>query len=115
MPNTNDPEARPRRPETDLDTERLESGGGLHYQQARREPGGSDEQPTGDAPDTQQAGEHFGGPPPDDEAWLQDQGYPKLGPKLQSRVTQHEHGPYAAGSQQGDTKTPEQAEPPSRR
>jgi hypothetical protein len=43
---------------------------------------------------------------PDDEAWLNDLGYPKLGEHLQSRTTQHEHGPNAGGTQQGDTKPP---------
>ena len=43
-------------------------------------------------------------PHPDDEAWLKDLGYPKLGEDLQSRTTQHEHGPNAGGTQQGDTK-----------
>jgi hypothetical protein len=58
-----------------------------------------------DAPDLQQtAGEH-GGPGPDDEAWLQEQGYPKLGRGTQARVTQVEHGPYAGGTQQGDAET----------
>jgi len=40
-------------------------------------------------------------PQPDDEARLEEQGYPKLGDKLHSRTTQHEHGPNAGGSQQG--------------
>ena len=53
-------------------------------------------------PDQQQTAEEYGGPTPDDESWLQEQGYPKLGQKPQSRLTQVEHGPYPGGSQQGD-------------
>ena len=45
-------------------------------------------------------------PHPDDEAQLTDQGYPKLGRHLQSRTTQHEHGPNAGGTQQGDAASP---------
>jgi len=41
-------------------------------------------------------------PHPDDEAWLEDLGYPRLGQQIQSRTTQHEHGPNADGTQHGD-------------
>lgn len=58
-----------------------------------------------DFPDRQQTAEEYGGPSPDDEARLREQGYPKLGHKLQSRVTQVEHGPYPGGTQQGDAET----------
>ena len=53
-------------------------------------------------PDLTQRAEDHGGPSPDEEAMLAEQGYPKLGQKIQSRVTQVEHGPYAGGTQQGD-------------
>ncbi len=105
------PESQQRkRPETRLDDDQIASGGGLHYHQARREPGGADERPSDVDAVRQQVADEHGGPSPDDESWLQDQGYPKLGPKIQSRVTQHEHGPYAGGTQQGDTETQEKAE-----
>ena len=60
-------------------------------------------------PDQQQRAEEYGGPAPDDESWLQEQGYPKLGRSTQSRLTQIEHGPYAGGTQQGDAETGERA------
>jgi len=58
-------------------------------------------------PDQQQRADDHGRPSPDDESWLADQGYPKLGKKIQSRVTQVEHGPYAGGTQQGDASSRE--------
>jgi hypothetical protein len=58
-------------------------------------------------PDQQQTAEEYGGPSPEDEAKLQEHGYPKLGRKPQSSVTQVEHGPYAGGTQQGDAETEE--------
>jgi hypothetical protein len=61
------------------------------------------------APDRQQVAEDYGRPHPDDEAWLQDQGYPKLGRNPHDRLTQVEHGPYPGGTQQGDAETDEQA------
>lgn len=54
------------------------------------------------SPDTSAASTEPGRPHPDDEAWLKDLGYPKLGKHLQSRTTQIEHGPNAGGTQQGD-------------
>lgn len=99
------------------DNELETSGGGLHYQQGHRDPGALDGAPRSRAPigepSLRQRGEEYGGPAPDDEALLHEQGYPKLGPKLPSRVTQVEHGPYAGGSQQGDAKpaAPEPAGP----
>jgi hypothetical protein len=66
------------------------------------------QQPASD-PDQQQRAEEYGGPAPDDESWLQEQGYPKLGKSTQSRMTQVEHGPYAGGTQQGDAATDEHA------
>lgn len=58
-------------------------------------------------PDQQQRAEDFGRPEPEDEAHLQEQGYPKLGRGTQDRLTQVEHGPYAGGTQQGDAETEE--------
>ena len=100
-----------------------ESGGGLRYQQARRSHG---EAATDDSvatagtrsglardvadADQQQRADDHGGPDPDDESWLQDQGYPKLGKGVQSRLNQVEHGPYAGGSQQGDEQPVEARE-----
>ena len=66
-------------------------------------------QPSEVEPDQQQRAEEYGGPAPDDEAWLQEQGYPKLGRSTQSKMTQVEHGPYAGGTQQGDAETEEKA------
>ena len=98
----------------DRDHDHLDESGGRRYQQAHRAPGSTDE---GDAvtagtrtalaretaePDQAQRADDHGRPSPDDEARLGEQGYPKLGTKLQSRVTQVEHGPYAGGTQQGD-------------
>ncbi len=40
-------------------------------------------------------------PQPDDESWLQDLGYPKVGEHVESHATQIEHGPNAGGTQQG--------------
>jgi hypothetical protein len=86
--------------------ELVSSGGGLHYQQGHRDPGAIDGAPRSSAPagepSLRQRAEEYGGPDPEDEALLHEQGYPKLGQKLPSRVTQVEHGPYAGGSQQGD-------------
>lgn len=96
-------------PETQLDDRQIRTGGGLRYQQAQREPGDVEggapraSAPIGE-PSLTQRGEEYGGPDADDQAKLHEQGYPKLGGKLPSRVTQLEHGPYAGGSQQGDTK-----------
>lgn len=95
--------------ETQLDAEQIRTGGGLRYQQAHREPGDvEDGAPRSSAPIGEpildQQAEEYGGPTPDDQAALHEHGYPKLGGKLPSRVTQVEHGPYAGGSQQGDTK-----------
>lgn len=96
-------------PETQLDDRQIRTGGGLRYQQAQREPGDvaggapRSSAPIGE-PSLSQRAEEYGGPAPDDQATLHEQGYPKLGQKLPSRVTQVEHGPYAGGSQQGDTK-----------
>jgi hypothetical protein len=96
--------------------DRLSESGGHQYHRAHRAPGSTRD---GDAatagtrsavarktaePDQQQRADDHGGPSPDDESWLAEQGYPKLGDKIQSRVTQAEHGPYAGGSQQGDSK-----------
>ena len=111
-----------RRPETRIDREHLSAAGDLHYQQARRGPGQHppDATPTRERrqpaePDVQQAAEDHGGPHPDDESWLQDQGYPKLGRKTHDRLTQVEHGPYAGGTQQGAAGGSEpSAEPPER-
>ena len=58
-------------------------------------------------PDQQQSAEDYGRPHPDDEALLQEQGYPKLGRGSHARLTQVEHGPYAGGTQQGDAETEE--------
>jgi hypothetical protein len=60
-----------------------------------------------DLPDRQQTAEEYGGPHPDDESTLKEQGYPKLGRKPQSRMTQVEHGPYPGGTQQGDAEMEE--------
>ena len=40
-------------------------------------------------------------PHPDDESWLKDLGYPKVGEHVESHATQIEHGPNAGGTQQG--------------
>ncbi len=99
--------------ETRLDDKQINTSGGLRYQQASREPGdveGGAPRATAPIvePSLRQRAEEYDGPDPDDQATLHEQGYPKLGKKLPSRVTQVEHGPYAGGSQQGDTKqTPE--------
>ena len=98
----------------------LDESGGHHYQRAHRAPVSTHEgtgEPTAGTrsavaretaePDRQQRADEHGGPSADDESWLAEQGYPKLGKKIQSRVTQVEHGPYAGGSQQGDTKPSE--------
>jgi len=104
--------------ETERHDERLQESGGLHYQQAHRAPDGGDSATAGtrsalardtSEPDQNQRADDHGGPGADDESWLQDQGYPKLGKKIQSRVTQVEHGPYAGGTQQGDRETREKA------
>jgi hypothetical protein len=99
--------------ETQLDDRQIRSSGGLRYQQAHRQPGDVEGgAPRASAPvaepDLQQQGEEYGGPAPEDQEVLHEHGYPKLGQKLPSQVTQVEHGPYAGGTQQGDTKpTPE--------
>jgi hypothetical protein len=100
--------------ETHLDHEQHESGGGLRYQQAARDPNQTRAGVTpasvetdSDAPDQQQQAEAYGGPAPDEEAVLQDHGYPKLGGSLNSRVTQMEHGPYAGGTEQGGADSPD--------
>ncbi len=62
------------------------------------------------APNEEQLVEEYGGQSPEDEAHLQEHGYPKLGKSAQSRMTQVEHGPYAGGTQQGDIETRERAE-----
>ena len=97
--------------ETTLHGERLQESGGLHYQQAHRAPAETRSAVARDTgePDQTQRADHHGGPDPEDESWLQDQGYPKLGQRIQSRVTQLEHGPYAGGTQQGDHETRERA------
>jgi len=61
-----------------------------------------------ETPDQQQSAEEYGRPNPDDESWLQDQGYPKLGKNVHERLTQVEHGPYPGGTQQGDADTESQ-------
>ena len=99
--------------------DRLSESGGHRYHQAHRAPG-STQQGKGTTagtrsavaretaePDQRQRADDHGGPSSDDESWLAEQGYPKLGEKLQSRVTQVEHGPYAGGSQQGDAASRE--------
>jgi hypothetical protein len=96
-------------PETMLDDKQVRTSGGLRYQQANREPGDVEGgAPRSSAPvsepDLRQRAEEYGDPDPEEQATLHEQGYPKLGEKLPSRVTQVEHGPYAGGSQQGDTK-----------
>ena len=107
-------------PEADeRQSDRLSESGGQRYQQAHRAPGSTQD---GDAPtagtrsararetaepDQRQRADEHGGPSPDDESWLAEQGYPKLGKKPQSRVTQVEHGPYAGGTQQGDASSRE--------
>ncbi|MCC7369050.1 MAG: hypothetical protein IT306_11545 [Chloroflexi bacterium] len=99
-------EARDTR--TRLDAEQIESGGGLRYQQRHRDPAAADDAPPSsvsvEEPSLRQRGEHYGNPGAADREALHEHGYPKLGGKLPSRVTQVEHGPYAGGSQQGDTK-----------
>ncbi|MGE3272127.1 MAG: hypothetical protein AB7P40_25460 [Chloroflexota bacterium] len=95
--------------ETDLDEVQTRTGGGQRYQEGHRLPGdteaGAPRTSAGvGAPDQEQRGEEYGGPTADEEATLHEQGYPKLGRKLPSKVTQVEHGPYAGGTQQGDTK-----------
>ena len=95
--------------ETQLDDQQIDTSGGLRYQQAQREPGDvaggapRASAPVGE-PSLNQSAEEYGGPDPEEQATLNEHGYPKLGKKLPSRVTQVEHGPYAGGSQQGDTK-----------
>ncbi len=108
--------------EADHQDDRLHESGGHHYQRAHRAPGSTQEGEAATAgtrsalaretaePDQRQRADDHGGPSPDDESWLAEQGYPKLGKKMQSRVTQVEHGPYAGGSQQGDTKRPKPSE-----
>ena len=102
-------EVIPRPVETQLDDEQIRTGGGLRYQQANREPGDVEggaprtSAPMGE-PSLRQQAEEYGGPAPDQQEALHEHGYPKLGGKLPSRVTQVEHGPYAGGSQQGDKK-----------
>jgi len=101
--------------ETEHQRKQLHESGGLHYQRAHRAAGAAHSDPSQAtagarseiaretaAPAPDQTADHHGGPTPDDEEWLADQGYPKLGKKLQSRMTQVEHGPYAGGTQQGD-------------
>lgn len=110
---------------TPSDDERLSEGGGLRYQQAHRVAGATRDDGSeatagartelareSRAPEQTQRADEHGGPDPNDESWLQEQGYPKLGPKMQSRVTQVEHGPYAGGTQQGDTTTKEDKKSP---
>jgi hypothetical protein len=58
-------------------------------------------------PDQQQQAEEYGGPSPEDESWLQDQGYPHLGRNAHHRLTQVEHGPYPGGTQQRAAETPD--------
>jgi len=107
-------------PDTDeRERDRLSESGGHRYQQAHRDPGSTQEGSAVTAgsrsavaretaePDQQQRADDHGRPSPDDESWLADQGYPKLGKKIQSRVTQVEHGPYAGGTQQGDASSRE--------
>jgi len=102
-------EVIPRPAETQLDDEQIRTGGGLRYQQANREPGDVEggaprtSAPIGE-PSLRQQAEEYGGPAPDQQEALHEHGYPKLGGKLPSQVTQVEHGPYAGGSQQGDKK-----------
>lgn len=103
----------------DHEHDRLSASGGRRYHQAHRAPGSTQEGEAATAgirsalardtadPDQRQRADHHGGPSPDDETSLGEQGYPKLGQKLQSRVTQVEHGPYAGGTQQGDTASRE--------
>ena len=102
--------------ETEDQREHLHESGGLRYQRAHRVAGAAHDDDASKAtaggrseiaretraPAQDQRADHHGGPGPDDEAWLADQGYPKLGKKMQSRLTQVEHGPYAGGTQQGD-------------
>jgi hypothetical protein len=111
-------EDRQGRADAPVENEHLSEAGGLHYQQARRH---ADEHPPHieptrtrrrPEPDQRQRADDHGVPDPEDESWLQDQGYPKLGRKIESRVTQVEHGPYAGGTQQGDTDSAERS--PSR-
>jgi hypothetical protein len=108
--------------ETEHQHEHLHESGGLRYQRAHRVAGAAHDdaskataggrseiaRETG-SPAQDQRADHHGGPGPDDEAWLADQGYPKLGKKMQSRLTQVEHGPYAGGTQQGDAGSPGKA------
>jgi hypothetical protein len=72
--------------------------------------------PATDAPGASPAEQSLGqveavSPHPDDEARLEEHGYPKLGGHIQSRTTQHEHGPNAGGSQQGDPASAQPGEP----
>ena len=95
--------------ETRLDDRQIRTSGGLRYQQAQREPGDVEGgAPRSSAPlvepSLEQRAEEYGDPAPEDQAALHEHGYPKLGQKLPSRVTQVEHGPYAGGSQQGAIK-----------
>lgn len=104
--------ATPKKQETHLDDAQVASGGGLQYQQAARDPDQARAgiTPAGVAPaldtaDQGQNAEDFGGPAPDEEAILQEHGYPKTGRDLNARVTQVEHGPYAGGTEQGEPAT----------
>jgi hypothetical protein len=121
-PPTRDSQRPPEPDETrgERPRDRLDESGGQRYQQAHRAPGSTEqgEAVTAGArtalaretaePDQRQRADEHGGPGPDDESWLAEQGYPKLGKKIQSRVTQVEHGPYAGGTQQGDASSREQ-------
>ena len=100
--------------ETHLDEDQRASGGGLRYQQAFRDPEarvGVTPAAVGqpEAPDQQQRAREYGGPDLVDEAVLHEQGYPKLGSGMHSRVTQVEHGPYAGGTQQGEPEVDDQS------
>ena len=92
-----------------LDEEQRASGGGLRYQQAFRDPEQTRAGVTPadvanpDVPDLRQRATEYGGPDAAEEATLQEQGYPKLGRTMQAKVTQVEHGPYAGGTQQGES------------
>ena len=92
--------------ETHLDDDQRASGGGLHYQQAFRDPEarvGVTPAAVGqpDAPSQEQRAQEYGGPAPADREILEEHGYPKLDRSVDARLTQVEHGPYAGGSQQG--------------
>lgn len=119
MPEADDREQGAPPSRGDRERDRLNESGGQQYHQAHRAPGSTQDGEAATAgtrsalaretsePDQQQRADDHGGPSPDDEAWLAEQGYPKLGQKVQSRVTQVEHGPYAGGTQQGDATTRE--------